>query len=358
MPNWRSFEAEAYRLTEKEIDKLIPYILAQYEEAIKAINKDLQKVYSNILSGIPPEDYYNEMLKYDRLTKLQETITKQYVKYSREAGKTVGQTGMIASSNNYYRLQYSYSWLVPGIDFSILPNDIVQMSVFSSTEAWKRYTGSINEKIFGSAGLYFPQSGTLSNFLATNRLKELENIQRAVTQGLLQGHSSTKTSRAVRDVIGRQMIKDGAKHVSGAMANATRIVRTESIRIMNQAGTANTEQAREQGVIVVRIWDATLDNVTRPVHAHLDDKEEDKNGYFHSQVGLVRGPGQFPTVGQNVNDRCTTYESINGSKPTLRRGRNPVTGKNEVFEYKDFARWAKDNNLTKNKFGQIISTKK
>jgi len=353
--NWKSFQDEAFRLTEQEIDSFIPYIVSQYRQAITTINSELKKVYAEILSGIDPIDYYNTMLKYDRLNKLLDTVTKQYSNYSRIVGKTTGDTGKIAASNNYYRMQYTHTWLVPGIDFAILPENIIEMSVFGSTEAWKKYTKSIENKIFGSANLYFPQSGTLSEFLVSNRSKEIENIQRSITQGLLQGNSYAKTSKAVASVIGKFVTKDGVQHASGAMANAIRIVRTESIRIMNEAATANTEYARSKGVNIKRIWNAALDNRTRPVHAALDDKEEDKNGFFHSQAGLVRGPGQFSSVGQNVHCRCTTFESINGSKPLLRRGRNPITNKNDVFDYKDFSLWAKEKGLTKNKYGQYVA---
>ena len=79
---WSSFQEEAFRLTEKEIEKLTPYIIKQYEQAIKAINKDLQNVYSKILSDVKPEDYHNTMLKYDRLTKLLESVSKQYIAFS------------------------------------------------------------------------------------------------------------------------------------------------------------------------------------------------------------------------------------------------------------------------------------
>ena len=349
---WKSFQEEAFRLTEAEIDRLIPYIIEQYKLAIKDINKDLKKVYAEILSGVHPDDYWNTMLKYDRLTKLQESVARQYANYSRRVGTITGDAGKLAASNTYYRMQYTHKWLVPGIDFSFLPNDIIQMSVFGSTEAWKSYTASIQKKIFGSAGQYWPQAGTLSEFLASNRIKELENIQRAITQGLIQGHSYSKTSNAIQGVIGQFLVKDGTVYTSGAMANATRIVRTETIRIMNQTSDANTNLAKSQGVDIRRYWLSTLDNRTRPVHAALDGKAEDDNGYFHSRVGLVRGPGQFPMVGQNVHCRCTTYESINGSSPQIRLGRNPQTEKNEAFNYKDFEQWAKDNNLKKNKFGQ------
>jgi hypothetical protein len=45
---------------------------------------------------------------------------------------------------------------------------------------------------------------------------------------------------------------------------------------------------------------------------------------------------------------------INDEPITIRRGRNPKTGKNEVFSFKDFGEFAKDNGLKKNKYGQLL----
>ncbi len=350
---WKSFQSDAYRLTEQDVQDLAPLIVNQYQDAIKAINADLKEVYATILSDISPEDYYNTMLKYDRLTKLLDSVTKQYSSYSRKVGKFVGQAGAISMSNNFYRLQYTHKWLVPGIDFALLPNELLEMSVYGSTEAWKKYRVAA-KKIYGNGQLYMPQAGTLSELLNKNRVKELSSIQQAITQGLLRGQGYNKTAQNIKDIIGQFMKKDGQVHTTGAMANAQRIIRTESTRIMNQASIANTEYARSEGVDIERFWNATLDNRTRPVHGALDNKSENKQGYFESSAGNVRAPGQFSSVGQNVNCRCTTAESVNGSRPTLRRGRNPETGENEVFSYTDFNSWARDNGLKKNKFGQYV----
>ena len=346
---WKTFQDTAFRLTEQDVQSLAPAIAKQYQEAIVVINNDIKAVYADILSGVKPADYYNTMLKYDRLTKLLDTVTKQYSVFSRKAGKLVEQAGRISMSNNFYRLQYSHTWLVPGIDFALLPAELVELSTYGTITAWKKYQSSVLSKIYGAATKYYPKAGTLSEFLAANRTREIANIQASITQGLLRGQSYSKTSSGIKNIIGQFIRKDGEIHSTGAMANAQRIVRTESTRIMNDASLANTEYARSQGVDIVRFWNATLDGRTRASHARLDDKPEDANGMWN---GNVSGPGQFPTVGGNVNCRCSTFESVNGSKPTLRRGRNPVTGENEVFDYKDFDQWAADNDLKRNKSGE------
>jgi hypothetical protein len=352
---WKNFQDQGFRLTEQDIENLTPFIFNIYQNSIKDIKKDLQSVYSKILSGVKPEEYYNTMLKYDRLTKLLDSVTKQYNDYSKQAGKLIGQSGEISAANNFYRMQYTHNWLVSGIDFALIPDDIVQMSVYGSIEAYKKYQDSILEKIYGSANIYMPKYGTLSNLLATSRSKEIAAITQKITQGLLTGKNYRSVAADVSNIIGVFIRdKNGNINATGAMANALRIQRTETTRIMSDAALANTNYARSKGIEVVRIWNATLDNRTRPAHSKLDDKPENKAGVWESQAGTVSGPGNFNSVGQNVNCRCTTFESVNGSKPTLRRGRNPLTGKNEVFDYKSFDDWAKENGLKENKFGKLV----
>ena len=351
---WKRFQDDSFRLTEGDVQKHVPYIISQYKQAIKDINKDLAKLYLK-LSGAASEDYYTEALKYNRLNDLLKQVTKSYNEYSRKAGQRTVRTGAISAANNYYRMSYTHQWLVD-ISFSVLPDTLIEMTVLNTDKAWSRYQKEL-KKIYGPGQKYIPQYGTLSEILSSNRVKEIDQIHRAITQGLIRGESYTKTARAVKEVIGTTIKKDGVVQTTGAMANAVRVVRTESNRIMNQMSTANTEYARSEGVEVRRVWNAALDNRTRPVHAALDNKQENKNGLFESSAGFTPGPGQFSSVGQNVNCRCTTFESVNGSRPTLRRGRNPVTGENEVFSYKDFDKWAKDNDLKQNKFGQYVPGK-
>jgi hypothetical protein len=354
MPQWSKFQALGYNLTERDMERLIPQIMSQYDEARKIINRRLRDMYAKHLSAKTPAEYYNTMLQYNRLEKLLTQVTRDYAVYSSPAGKLVGQSGELALSNNYYRMQYATNWLSPSVVFGPLPNELLQISVYGSQDAYRKYTKSIMEKIYGSGGLYMPQSGTLTSLLTTNRTKEVEAITRAITNGLLQGNSYNKVSKEISQIIG-EYVRDKAGNINatGAKANAIRIARTEGTRIMGDAALMNTEYARSEGLEVRRVWNATLDMRTRQVHATLDNKEEDNDGGWDTSAGRTTGPGRFGSVGQNVNCRCTTFESINGSRPDLRRGRNPVTGKNEVFDYKSFDEWAEENNVKRKKNGQL-----
>ena len=49
-----------------------------YARALKQVQAEVAIVYAKFLKGVDPEDYYNEMIKFDRLLKLQKSIAEAY----------------------------------------------------------------------------------------------------------------------------------------------------------------------------------------------------------------------------------------------------------------------------------------
>lgn len=149
-------------------------------------------------------------------------------------------------------------------------------------------------------------------------------------------------------------IKDDVFTSNGNLSNLLRIVRTETTRVMNDGNYASSLYAQSKGINIKKMWLATLDMKTRPVHAELDSDTQEIEKFFESGAGLVMRPGQFSNVGQNANCRCTIIDIINDEKPSIRMGTNPDTGKTETFSYKSFDQWAKDNNIVKTKTGKFV----
>ena len=344
MSNWKKFQEESFLLTEAEIDALQPKIIKSYQTARKSINEAIQEQYLKYLSAVDTDKYYNEMLKYDRLLKLQTQVTADYLKASKEAESFVVLGNEVGFSNNYYRSVYAAQWLVPGYGITVLPQALIEIATLGTESAWKKYSASMLRN-FGEANLYGPQIGTLKDLLKKNRVNELAKIQEAITQGLIRGESYTKMSKTVSDVIGYSTRIDGIQHFSGAMANSMRIVSTESTRIMNDAAFANSKQLEAQGINVKKIWIATLDSKTRSTHAQLDGKIKDLDAYYMIGNDRALKPGGFGQVKNNARCRCTVGDIIDDRSPKLRIGKNPVTGENEVFDYKNFTQWAKDNGV-------------
>jgi hypothetical protein len=176
-----------------------------------------------------------------------------------------------------------------------------------------------------------------------NRIKSLQNIQTSITQGLIQGKSFQQTAKDVKKVL------------DSTASQALTVVRTESIRNMNAGAFANHNQSVAQGIKMQRQILSVLDDRTRPQSQTIDTRIADKDGFFTYPGGiLVSFPGNSGVAAFDINDRETVIEIIDGQSPELRRGRNPLTGKNEVMSFKSYSDWMDDNEFAQNKTGRWV----
>lgn len=333
-------QKSSYLLTEKEVKVLSKQMAADYKGAIEAIDKELHKLYLKTLSGVKPENYFAVASKYDRLENMLVRLEKQYLRTARAAGRKVAQSAELSLSNLYYRQMYAVNWS-PAADgvFVALNPKVVEAAVYGQAAAWDKL-----KKIYGDRKDYMPQSGTLLDELIKKRRPQvLSNIRSNIRQGLIQGHGYKKTARKVRDVM------------STDLGNALRIVRTESNRNMNIGNLAMNRAAKDAGLGVQRQIVSVLDDRTRSQSAQVDGLVENKDGYFEYPGGiLVRTPGNSGIPGYDINDRETVINIVDGIKPTMRRARNPMTGKTDLISWKSFDDWAKEKGLSYNKSGQLV----
>ncbi len=331
-----------YAKTEKEASILLRNLIESYDSARKDIIAQLENIYGKYLTTTDPQDYYNIMIQYDRLNKLLTDVTQTFNYYSKLAGDITAQAMTLSMQNVYYRQNYLLEWITPisGITFNFAPLDkrLVELSVFGTQEAWK----AIGEKLvkkYGQSGIYAPSYGTLSQLLYDRKVQDLILIQREISQAFIQGKSIKQTSDAFMQIF------DTIKY------KADRIARTETHRTANLGAYAAGREAKSQGVDLKKMWIATLDTRTRSQHAHLDGVKLEMDEYFKIGADRALMPGGFNQASLNINCRCTHVDIVNDIDPQIRRGRNPITGENEVFEFKTYEQWAKDNGLKQNKQG-------
>jgi len=158
---------------------------------------------------------------------------------------------------------------------------------------------------------------------------DLRQFADGMTQELEHRKPSEKTDASSTDMIRGREAAAGKLSFSGAMANALRIVRTESGRTLNAGAHASDMELANQGIDIQKEWQATLDNRTRDTHAEIDGERAAVDGTFSN--GLM-----YPS---EINCRCSTIPIIDGVGPQLRRGRSPVTGENEIMDYKSYKEW-------------------
>ena len=342
MATFKQGQEQAYHLTEKDLSALWGDVLKSYDIALENIDADIARTYAkfdSLNAAQKEKGIYNYIIQRERLDKLKAKVRAAYNKASIEAGRTIIESSKLAITNTFYREQYTLNWFTDITAFTAINQDIVNASVFGTAETWKEISKEATEKIYGNAKKYFPASGSLTERLVKNRTAELSRIQETITDGLIRGVSY------------KDMTKSLAEKIVISKNNASRIIRTEATRNMNAGALASYSVAEAEGIELQKVWVATLDATTRGSHQSADGQKRNIDEDFNVNGAEGQGPGQLSSAGENINCRCTTITEVDGISPELRRGRNPATGKNEVFSYKDFNTWAKDNGMVNDKSG-------
>lgn len=331
---------KSYDLTEAERKALDKRMIAEYQKALGEIDKRLKEVHLNVLSGVKKEDYYNEMVKFNRLKKLSADIQKDYLKAANNVGSLQKEAAELSISNLYYRQLYAIDWTqTTNQVFTVLPRAVIEASVYGSQEAWRLIADE-----YGDPKAYLPQSGTLLEaVMKKNKAVDLQALESKLTQALIQGKGYRATVKDIKDVM------------ETSTAKAMRIAATEGHRNMMAGNYAMTNIARENGVDVKRKILSVLDLKTRPQSVQVDGLVENDDGYFiYPDDVRVRIPGNSGVARWDINDRESVVNIVDGEGPELRRARNPVTGKNEIIDFQSYEQWAKDNNLKKLASGKWV----
>lgn len=350
--------ATGYKQTAKELKRFNSMVAGEYKNALDAIRKDIQKVYDKVIGDRSPAELaailkeqpawlWTEANKFNRLTNLQKKVQSEYVKASIRAGNMTVESSKLAITNNFYRQQYAVGFANTTpvkLSFTVLNPKVVEISVLGRGKTITGIVKSVKTRIedkYGDLSRYQPKHGTLINTILSNRQKDIQKIQSSITQGLIQGKSYTQTAKDVKKVL------------DGSASQALRVVRTESARNMNAGAYASHMDAVSQGLELQRQIISVLDDRTRQQSQEVDAKVTDKNNQFTYPDGSkVDFPGNSGNPAYDCNDRETVIEIIDGQSPDTRTGRNPLTGKNETMDFKDFPAWAKDNGMIQNASGR------
>jgi Phage Mu protein F like protein len=210
-----------------------------------------------------------EARKYSRLQNLLASTRKAYEKLTK---RTITKTGMLAA-HNYTEEYFANMWTAETVEGPF---------------KWKNpEVEAIRASVFWEeTGLSFPKR------FGKNAIVEITDIESAITRGIATGANYKKTA---------EMLKDS---VTGGYNAALRIVRTESTRNRAEGFNAAYNVMANAGIDVRKVWITRMDGSEREDHAALNDAESDKNGMFHTAVGLVEGPGLSGVASFDINCRC------------------------------------------------------
>lgn len=173
----------------------------------------------------------------------------------------------------------------------------------------------------------------LSDRITRNAALAYQGIRDTVSQGLAQGESYQEIAERLQ----REMEIDANR--------ALLIARTQGHQAQQAGRLDSLLEAEEQGVEMVKVWDATLDKRTRPAHRTLDGLTIGMKEMFVSPAG-GRGPapGQMKNPADDINCRCILRGELLGFGPTERRIRND-DGTTSVIPYQTYTEWAKSKGI-------------
>lgn len=338
-----SVSQKGYLIALDSQQEYIDAAMKAYTVAQKEIDFLLAESYAK-LAGISPNKYWGEMVKYERYKKLSADITTAYKEASSIAGKNTVSGLESVLTENYGRQLYLDNWMAPELTPVAMNTKLLKYTVTGNINYWNDITAATKKKM-AEISFYAPQAGTLTELLTKNYTKELDTILQTVQNGFITGKSYKDQAKSISGVIGKYVKKTDS--ATGAKYNSMRIARTEGQRVANVGALQAAREAEAQGIEVEKEWSATLDSVTRSSHQSLDGQRRALDKDFNSPSSGASGqaPGQMSIAGDNINCRCTTITIVDGESPSVRRARDPVTGKNEIISYKNYDQWAKDKGI-------------
>lgn len=322
---------------------LTKQLLDNYSKAYKSITGELKDIYAKFLTGVKPENYYNEIIKYQRLSNILKQVSDEYTAAAKVAGLEQIKISKLAISNQYYSNQYAVNWFsgTKGKTFyTPINKNAVDVSVYGTEKIWAELSAKQREQLKP----LLPKHGTLADVLRNNSTKDLTKLKQIITQAMITGQPYTKTAAEIK------------KLLNTTANNALRIVRTETIRNQNSGAYLNTLAAIDKGISLKRMAVETLDGRTRPQSAAIDGQIVGADQPFIYPGGLkVMIIGNSGVAEYDINDRGRSIDLVEGLEPDERSGVNPVTGEKEIASYINFQEWADDMGLKINDYGQIVS---
>lgn len=297
MPTYDQMQGQAWRALDRNQAVVEREIVANYRKAAVAIRAEMAKIYEKYaVDGVLSNA---EMTKYNRLVGLEKQIIGDVQPAVAQSIRDITRLQGTQYNQGFFRNAWA------------LDNSLgVRMR-------W----GTFNPKQVAQA---------VANPLALiskQRLREntLIQVRSAIAQGLIRGSSYPAMMRNIKPAI------------NGSASDALRIARTEGQRAAVLGQQAQYADADDKGIEVQEIWDATLDDRTRPDHGALDGQAKDtKTNTWQTAVGPVTGPLQSGVASFDINCRCRVRGEVDDEQPAVRR----IRGKG-VVPYQTYDQWDK-----------------
>jgi SPP1 gp7 family putative phage head morphogenesis protein len=296
-------------LTKKQkFDQLFRRSIQKENNLIRLLKKQYAIAYDESLAEI--REYhskfsekgqfsYEEMVKYNRLKALNNSIAKNIENLYKGVKKEIDAT----MYKNFIDA-YTYTGFIleteaqARLNFMVLPKEQIIASVQNPL-----------------TGLALDETIDKNAFLIKSRVRQ------SLTQSIIQGRTISDTAKRIQN------------DMDIGFNTAVKIARTEITRTRNEGQEQAYEHAKDLGIEFNKIWVATLDDRTREDHQELDGQVADAEGFFHVAGEKALYPAGFGVASLDINCRCTTIVDID--MPTERR--EGIT--KQIIPYQTYEEW-------------------
>jgi SPP1 gp7 family putative phage head morphogenesis protein len=282
-------------LLDKQANKDIMPILQAYKRSLDDVRTEIAKIYTKYA--------VNGKLSVSQTQRY--TILKQLEQLLKEQGQQIGMidvdhTTKILSnifSESYYQTAYTIDKGIESIlTFTILKPEMVAAAVNTPIEG-KMYSDRIWK----------------------NKTLLINRVRRAVEQGMIQGMSIDKLSRAVK------------KEFDVSAFESKRLILTELARVQSQASDSIYKQS---SVINKVMYDATLDVKTSSICRSLDGK-------------IFDADADYPKPPQHPSCRSSIVPVIEGWSPTRKKENvKNDNGVKQVIDYATYQKWRESKGIS------------
>ena len=140
----------------------------------------------------------------------------------------------------------------------------------------------------------------LSKGLYARLGEDVSYLKRSIRAELSRGIANGSTWNEIAGKISKGMNSP----FNTSINNAIRIARTEGHRVQQSSILDAQYRAKEKGADIVKQWDSTLDNRTRPHHRILDGQIKELDEDFEVEGMTASAPGHFGKPKEDCNCRC------------------------------------------------------
>ena len=313
--NKKDIYVESTRAIDKLIESSEKQVDKEFIALLKGIKSTLASAYEKFgRDGILTRE---EMVKYGRLTKLEQSLIEQIQKLNKNQIRLTKDTIQHVFEESYYRYGYLIENETEFRIYELLSKEAINQNIHNDLNpiSWDKRVKINNETM-------------------------LRQLVEDINQALIVGSSYAFIASMVAD------------RVTVGSNKGKRIVRYEGRRVQEKANFDSMDKADEviskAGMQVKKQWLSAKDSRVRHTHRGLDGQTIDIDDEFTSPSGAkAKAPRQFGIPKEDANCRCMMIHAFydeDGNRIGGRTMRARNNGDNQigiVVPYQKYTDWKK-----------------